>query len=1008
MATTPERGDSGDGPADDERDRSIAGAETLSSDGGPRPQRVEARTGDVIAGRYELLAELGRGAFGVVFRARDRVADTVVAIKMLSGARRFSPTAVARLRREVQAAWRVTHPGVVRIYDLVAVGDHLALSMELVDGDTLDRRVARDGRLDDAALAALALDLGRALAAAHEAGVTHRDLKPSNIMLRAGSGRAVITDFGLSRLPGADDVDAGADGPGSPGGGSAGSGSPGGGSPGADETSLTRTGDLLGTPTYMAPEQLQRSRDAGPAADVYSVGLVLFEAATGSRAHPQKTLAELMKARLEEPPPSVAAQRPELSPALARVIDDCLIVDAARRIPDARALLARLESRNATPAPAPRRRRAWVAAALAVPLVAIAAIAAQRWLADRLPAHDRRVAFAAAGSRDLDRALGQLAARRFAAADHRVATVSDASGANIVVDLAWHNAGERVTVDATVRPSGGRARPLGSETASSLSAALTPILARVAAVVDERQPERVDAAEREAMARLGARDVAAFRAYGAIIDEFLGTPFIDVPALAHRVEDVIARDPSWGHPYALLMHIHGIYSPDARAARERGVHAIDAARDPGGAALLALGENQSRDLLTEVAAAQDRAFTAAPDDVLLGWSLAQVLSQLRRHQEFLAVIRSMHHTRPDLQFGTDLEESMRVMGLGAEIPALQEAWLKDAPANEQAWVGQLMVELAAGSSASAAERARDILLLFGRSPQRLSTLLEVLEHREELAAASSVANELLRGTRLERALGWFGLGQIAMLQGRFSAAREAWRSAAREAQPFGSQGPREQSLEELVALDLVIGDDADLSDTLGQLIAEYRAASNDAPMAADEITRAGHEHPRRCLDVAAMVRAVDRARGEAGYEREVWRAAAAAGCARCRDVVRLGLAPDERRVRSTFALAECAEREGNLELSRDAFTRARSLRTLTLQSSESPATAYSVLSSYELGRVLARLGRAQEARAAFGDFMRRWGHADHPVAQVDDARRALAGAGTPAAGASTPAAAGTP
>src|SRR5207302_886444 len=101
-------------------------------------------------------------------------------------------------------------------------------------------------------------------------------------------------------------------------------------------------------------------------------------------------------------------------------------------------------------------------------------------------------------------------------------------------------------------------------------------------------------------------------------------------------------------------------------------------------------------------------------------------------------------------------------------------------------------------------------------------------------------------------------------------------------QPFGSQGPREQSLEELVALDAVLGDDKDLADVLAQLIAEYRAASNHGFVAADEITRAGHEQLHRCLDVAQMARAVERAGGEAGYERELWRAAADVGCARCR------------------------------------------------------------------------------------------------------------------------------
>jgi tetratricopeptide (TPR) repeat protein len=974
---TPER----DGDSDDER--SIVSAETLSSDGGPRAPRVQLHIGDVLAGRYELLAELGRGAFGVVFRARDRVADTVVAIKMLTTARSFSTTAVARLRREVQAAWRVTHPGVVRIYDLIAVGDHLALSMELVDGDTLDRRVARDGRFADADLLALALDLARALAAAHEAGVTHRDLKPSNIMQRAGSGRAVITDFGLSRLPGSADDAAGSDS-----------------AAVIAELALTRSGDLLGTPAYMAPEQLQRSPDVGPAADVYSFGLVLFEAATGRRAYQHKTLVELMKARVEEPPPSVAAARPELPAELARVIDDCLVIDPARRIRDAKALLERLEPlaplaiaragvTRPEPDPAPHRRWPWLMAA-ALALVLAGALLSSRWLGGRLPAHDRRVAFVVDGMGDLDRALAQLAQRRFAAADHHVTTVTDAAAANVVVDLRWQLAGESVTVAATLAPSGGRARTLGSERATSLSAALAPLLARVAAVVDEGQPERLDAAEREAMARLGARDVVAYRGYRDAVDEFFGTPFLDVPALARRIEAVIARDPGWGHPYALLMHTYGIYTPDARAARERGRRALDRTRDPVAVSLLALEENQSSAALTEVVSALDRAFTSAPEDLLLGWSLAQSLSQLRRHQEFLAVLRSMHHLRPDLQFGTDVQESLRVMGLGREIPALQQAWLRDAPANEQAWVGQLMAELAAGNPQAAAGRARDVLLLFGRSPQRLSTLLEVREHGEELAEASTVANELLRGTQLERSLGWFGLGQIAMLQGRFSAAREAWRTAAREAQPFGSQGPREQSLEELVALDSVLADDKDLVDVLGQLIADYRAASNHGFVAADQITRAGHEQPRRCLDVAAMARSIGRAGGEAGYEREIWRAGAEVGCARCRDVVPLGLAPDERRVRSTFRLAVCAEREGNLELSRDAFARVRPVRTLTLQASESPATAYSVLSSFALGRVLSRLGRKDEARAAFTDFMAHWGHADRPVAEVEQARRALA------------------
>jgi tetratricopeptide (TPR) repeat protein len=965
---------------------SLVSAETMSSDGGPRLPPVEARAGDVLAGRYELLAELGRGAFGVVFRARDRVADAVVAIKMLASSRRFSTTALARLRREVQTAWRVTHPGVVRIYDLIPFGDHLALSMELVDGETLDHRIRSRGRFEVGELMALAVDLARALAAAHEAGVTHRDLKPSNIMLRAGSGRAVITDFGLSRLPGAaDEAEGGSD------------------EGAAQEPALTRSGELLGTPTYMAPEQLQKSRGAGPASDVYAFGLVLFEAATGQRAHPQPTLAELMAARLDQPAPSVASLRPELSPELSRLIGDCLAVDPAQRIGDAVALLDRLEplapasvdrSGIIRRAPPPRRRRAlpWLFAALVLVAIGAGAATLGRWTSGRLPAHDRRVAFVAGGSGEpgeLDRALAQLAQHRFAALDHHAST-ADGAAANVTVTLRWQHRGDDVVVAAELGPSGGRTRPLPPERAGSLSDALAPLLSRVAALVDEGQPERLDLAERDAMARMGARDVTAYREYQSAIDEFLGTPLIDALALGRRLEGIVARDPKWGHPYALLMHVNGIHSPAALAARDRGRQQMDATRDPVALTMLGLEDGLARDKIQELSARLDRAFTVAPDDMLLGWTLTQVLSMQRRQQEFAAVLRAMHRRRPDLQFGTDLQQALRTMGLAHEIPALQEAWMRNAPANETAWAGQLMLDLSEGRADEATRRARDILLVFGRSPQRLSTLLELLEQRGRLDEASSVAGELLRGESLDRSLGWFAAGQIAMLQGRFSAAREAWRSSAREGRAFGSQGPREQSLEEQVAIDAVLGDDEDLVDVLPQLIEEYRAVGNEAMFTADEIMRAGHTRPRRCPDVKQMVRAVQPGLGHASFERELWRAAADIGCARCSDVVRLGLAPDERRVRSIFQLGICAESEGKLELARDAFARARPLRTMTLSTSEAPATAYSVLASYELGRVFVRLARPVEARAAYSEFMSHWAHTDRPIAQVDEARRALA------------------
>ena len=972
MAMTPER----DGDSDDER--SIVSAATLSSDGGPRPQGVEPRIGDVLAGRYELLAELGRGAFGVVFRARDRVADTVVAIKMLTTARSFSTTAVARLRREVQAAWRVTHPGVVRIYNLIALGDHLALSMELVDGDTLDRRVARDGRLADADLVALALDLARALAAAHEAGVTHRDLKPSNIMQRAGNGRAVITDFGLSRLPGSADDAASSD--------------------SAARRRRRAVADALGRSARARPRTWRRSScnaaptSAPPPTSTRSASCC-SRRRRGRRAYPQKTLAELMKARLDEPPPSVAAARPEL-PAGAGARDRRLPGDRSgaphpRRQGAARAAGAAGVA-GAGAGAAPRRRWLGLTTAAALPLLVAAALLSSRWLGGRLPAHDRRIAFVVDGSRDLDRALAQLAQRRFAAADHHVTTVADAAAANVVVDLRWQLAGESVTVAATLAPSGGRARALGSERAASLSAALAPLLARVAAVVDEGQPERVDAAEREAMARLGARDLVAYRGYQDALDEFFGTPFLDVPALARRIEAVIARDPGWGHPYALLMHTYGIYTPDARAARERGRRALDRTRDPVAVSLLALEEDQSRAALTEVVGALDSAFTSTPDDLLLGWSLAQSLSQLRRHQEFLAVLRSMHHLRPDLQFGTDVQESLRVMGLGRRDSGAASG-VAARRARQRASVGRAAHgrarrrELAGGSRArarrSAPVRSLAAATVDAARGARASRRARRSRDGGQRAVARDAARALARlvrpGTDCDAARSLQRRARGVANGGARSRSRSARKVRASRASRSWSRSIR---CSVTTRISSRCWGSSSPSIAPPATTGSWRPMRSRAPATS---SRAAASTSPRWLDRSSVpaARPATSARSGAPAPKSAARAAATSSRSASR--------PTSGACARRSGWPVCAEREGNLELSRDAFARVRPMRTLTLQASESPATAYSVLSSFALGRVLARLGRNDEARAAYTDFMAHWSHADRPVAEVEQARRAL-------------------
>jgi serine/threonine protein kinase/TolB-like protein len=257
-----------------------------------RPEGVVLREGSLFAGRYEIEALLGRGGMGSVYRAHDREVDELVALKTLD-VTEDDPKALERFRREVSLARRVTHRNAARTYDLGEYGGRRFLTMEYVEGHTLRRWLARRPR----PLAALdvALQIAAGLGAAHEAGVIHRDLKPGNIMVEAG-GRVVITDFGIARM--------------------------------AEEQGRAQTGGLVGTPAYMAPEQVEgKALDART--DLYSLALILVEMLTGELPFSGDNPFALAMARLQVECPDLGASgavpEPLLDPlerALCRNPDD--------------------------------------------------------------------------------------------------------------------------------------------------------------------------------------------------------------------------------------------------------------------------------------------------------------------------------------------------------------------------------------------------------------------------------------------------------------------------------------------------------------------------------------------------------------------------------------------------------------------------------------------------------------------------------------------------------------
>ena len=316
----------------------VGSADTLLAAEAGDPSSPSQR-GEVLGGRYAILAELGRGAEGVVYRARDLKADAIVALKLLQQDE-GSDERLQRFRRELQLARKVTHANVVRTYDLVELPGRFGISMELVDGVSLESRIAL-GPLTREELVRLAVHLAHALAAAHEAGVTHRDLKPANVLLRKRGGHAVVTDFGVSRAHA--DADARVSSQPSPGGSTA-------------PVALTREGTLIGTPLYMAPEQLEARADIGPAADVYAYGAVLHEAATGKALHEAETIGDVLRLRTAAPAPPLHDARPDLPRVLCDVVDRALKRDDKERFPSGAELVAALEP-LANPAAAGRGRR---------------------------------------------------------------------------------------------------------------------------------------------------------------------------------------------------------------------------------------------------------------------------------------------------------------------------------------------------------------------------------------------------------------------------------------------------------------------------------------------------------------------------------------------------------------------------------------------------------------------------------------------------------------------------
>ncbi|MEP6991440.1 MAG: serine/threonine-protein kinase [bacterium] len=282
-----------------------------------------------LAGEYSLERELGRGGMGVVYLARDVSLDRDVAIKVLPAHLAHDTEARERFVREARTAAGLSHPHIVPIHRVGESRGFVFFVMGYVEGETLGERLRTRGPLAPADATRVLREVAWALAYAHGRGIVHRDVKPDNILLEAGTGRALVTDFGIAHGDG-------------------------------DVGPTTDPGKIMGTAHFMSPEQAA-SEPVDGRSDIYSLGVVGYLALSGRLPFESPNLHALLVRQATEAPPSVMRAAPGLPPALGAAIDRCLAREPLERFADGEALAAALAPAVETRPPLPQTLRAWLA-----------------------------------------------------------------------------------------------------------------------------------------------------------------------------------------------------------------------------------------------------------------------------------------------------------------------------------------------------------------------------------------------------------------------------------------------------------------------------------------------------------------------------------------------------------------------------------------------------------------------------------------------------------------------
>ncbi len=275
--------------------------------------------GDLISGKYRLLRLLGSGGMGSVWAARNELTDRDFAIKFLLQRLSSNNEALQRFFHEARACGQLRHPAVVDVYDMGQAEDGSPyIVMEMLEGEGMDHRLAREGTFNPAEAASWIAFVARGLDEAHMRGIVHRDLKPGNIFFATddrGDVLPKVLDFGISKATG----------------------------PQRAELAMTMQGTVLGSPAYMSPEQARGDMEIDARSDVWALGVILYESITGKCPFDAPNYNALMVEIITKPHRPVSERSPVCPSALAKIIDQALVKDRDKRIPSARELADRLE-----------------------------------------------------------------------------------------------------------------------------------------------------------------------------------------------------------------------------------------------------------------------------------------------------------------------------------------------------------------------------------------------------------------------------------------------------------------------------------------------------------------------------------------------------------------------------------------------------------------------------------------------------------------------------------------